>query len=176
MAGIVNAWTLDSAKSDKQARELVDMPVVSYARTFGQCNGRGDAEIAAYQELVQAYGEKEAEVHRAMCWFLLWGSHTGNTLNGFIGAKPSKPGASNFFLVTFFLYYALLFFGIINAVAFIIKFMPQVPPWFSSGFGAVLISVASVWKVPLGILAHIAGAKDEMPSSLTVSAGARKTK
>eukprot|EP00658_Telonema_sp_P-2_P084680 TRINITY_DN9466_c0_g1_i1.p2 TRINITY_DN9466_c0_g1~~TRINITY_DN9466_c0_g1_i1.p2 ORF type:complete len:148 (-),score=27.79 TRINITY_DN9466_c0_g1_i1:145-588(-) len=143
------------------------MPVVTYARIFGEQNGRGEMEIEAYQQLVHAYGEKEAKVHRAMCWFLMWGSWTGNTLNGFVGRKPGKPGASRFFLFTFFLWYVIPFFGIINTAAFFLRFLPPCPKWFNAIFGVVLITVASLWKVPLALIAVCFGIKDDQPSSLT---------
>lgn len=100
---------------------------VRYAHVFSESDGRGAEDAAAYAALVDAMGEGRAASVRALCWFLYWGSITGNTLNSALGYTAPKPGYDSWFLALFFAYYALLFFGLINLVSFLLK-APLSPP------------------------------------------------
>ena len=63
------------AKIDQKA------PVVVYATTFALETGRGAKVQAAYDKLAGAIGGGKALSARALCWALLWGKTTGNTIN-----------------------------------------------------------------------------------------------
>eukprot|EP00931_Biecheleriopsis_adriatica_P074174 TRINITY_DN48293_c0_g1_i1.p1 TRINITY_DN48293_c0_g1~~TRINITY_DN48293_c0_g1_i1.p1 ORF type:complete len:168 (-),score=23.73 TRINITY_DN48293_c0_g1_i1:93-596(-) len=163
MAGVENALTLNTASSEKAARAVVDLPAVSYGRAFAESRGQGPKESEAYSTLTASCGEGQAACVRAMCWFLHWGSHTGNTLNGIVGRKPLKEGTSLFFKVTFAIYYGILFWGVVTPVSFLVSKFPQVPSWFSAAFGVVLITTASIWMVPLGLIATLLRVETKAP-------------
>merc|ERR1740121_1189290 len=102
-------------------------------------------------------GAGKAGSVRALCWFLLWGSTGGNTINSFLFGRlrcAPKKGSSVVFETLFVLYYGLLF-GLIAVVNKILTFFPGVPPWFSAGFGVLLTFIAGVWIVPLGLIATV---------------------
>eukprot|EP00933_Yihiella_yeosuensis_P045079 TRINITY_DN40393_c0_g1_i1.p1 TRINITY_DN40393_c0_g1~~TRINITY_DN40393_c0_g1_i1.p1 ORF type:complete len:266 (-),score=30.78 TRINITY_DN40393_c0_g1_i1:114-809(-) len=161
MAGVDDAKKLNCASSEKECRNVVDLPEVTYARIFAESAGRGEAEANAYQSNVKASGQGAAASLRAMCWFLHWGSYTGNTLNSIIGRRSTT--ASMLFKITFFAYYCILFWGIVSPVSFLVSYFPKVPKWFSACFGVVLITVASIWLLPLGLMALVCGANSKRP-------------
>ena len=101
-------------------------------------------------------GHGKAKSVRALCWFLLWGSIGGNTINAFLSRIVGKPKAdsSALFELFFFIYYGPLFL-IIAVVNALLRFFPRVPSWFSAGFGALLTVIASVWILTPGILAQL---------------------
>ena len=70
---------------------------------------------------------------RALCWFLLWGSIGGNTINAFFArlTGKAKTGSSLVFELVFFVYYGPLFL-IIATVNALLRFAPRVPKWFSA--------------------------------------------
>lgn len=164
MAGIADAAKLDKAKSAAEAQGLCNSsgPGISYARIFAESGARGDNEREAHAEMVKEYGEGRASSLQAICWFLYWGSFTGNTLNGILGLKERKEGMSLYFKVTFFLFYGPLFFILINVVSLLIKPAPRVPAWFSALFGVILATIAGLFFFPLGVLGFILDAMDTL--------------
>ena len=75
---------------------------------------------------------------RALCWALLWGKTTGNTINSVRGKLVSlKWWKISPFELIMFLYYGPLFLviGVLNAG---LTLAPRVPAWFSAVFGAIL--------------------------------------
>mmetsp|Transcript_64231 Transcript_64231/g.144986 ORF Transcript_64231/g.144986 Transcript_64231/m.144986 type:complete len:252 (-) Transcript_64231:158-913(-) len=157
MAGVTDHAKLMCAKSTKESVQVVDeadRPGVSYARVFAESDGRGQAEAEAYAEVDKAYGAGRAASIKALCWFLLWGSTGGNTVNAFIKGRlrgAPKPGSSCAFELIFFIYYGPLFL-LIALVNALLPFFPRVPAWFSAAFGVLLAFIASVWIIPVGVL------------------------
>lgn len=156
MAGVEEAVPLLQADSLEVAKSCgptasQNCEAIAYARTFGEGNGRGPLEADAYRRLAESYGPKKASSLRALCWFLLWGSLGGNTVNAFwkgrLRCQP-KIGSSPIFELFFFLVYGPLFLviAIVNAL---LRYFPQVPTWFSAFFGAFLTVVASIWIIPV---------------------------
>lgn len=169
MAGITNAAALNEAKDAEECAKICEAADpecglgIRYARMFAETNGRGPGEAEAFQKCVEKYGKGRAESIRAMCWFLHWGSFTGNTLNTFLGlfGKKRRADASTFFLATFTGYYSVMFYGIIGAVGCVLRFCPRVPKVVNMVFGCVLATIAGgLGFVPLGILGKLIGAKD----------------
>lgn len=160
MAGIADADKLDHAQSTTEALSVCNLPGISYARIFAEGGPRSSQEKKAYADVVKEYGEGRASSLQAVCWFLHWGSYTGNTLNGILGFKEGKPGLSLVFKATFLAYYGALFYGLINLVSLILKPAPRVPGWFSAGFGAILAAIGGSFFFPLGVIGKIVDAKD----------------
>mmetsp|Transcript_91007 Transcript_91007/g.167105 ORF Transcript_91007/g.167105 Transcript_91007/m.167105 type:complete len:166 (-) Transcript_91007:53-550(-) len=160
MAGISEADKLDQAKSAEEAQGICNLPGILYARVFAESGPRGAKEKEAYGEIVKSYGEGRASSLNAICWFLHWGSFTGNTLNGILGFKEKKEGMSLFFKTTFVAYYGPLFYGLINIVSLILKPVPKpVPTFINAGFGAVLATIAGSFFTPLGVVGKVIDAK-----------------
>mmetsp|Transcript_11383 Transcript_11383/g.36024 ORF Transcript_11383/g.36024 Transcript_11383/m.36024 type:complete len:256 (-) Transcript_11383:134-901(-) len=63
------------AEPDAQA------PAVKYATTFAHEAGRGADERAAFESLSKELGPRKASSVRSLCWALLWGKTTGNSIN-----------------------------------------------------------------------------------------------
>jgi len=160
MAGIADATKLDNAKSATETQSICKLPGVSYARAFAEKGPRSAQEKEAYAEAVKEYGEGGASSLQAICWFLHWGSFTGNTLNGILGFKEGKKGQSLFFKASFLLWYAFLFYFVINLVGFLIKPLPKVPKPLSAGFGFILAVIAGSFFFPLGVIGTIVNAKN----------------
>ena len=165
MAGVDDVDSLMNADSLETCQKLSPHPAVSYARIFAENNGRGQAEAAAFQKLAEAEGPKRAASVQALCWFLLWGSIGGNTINGFLarfkgqGRKDSKL----LFELLFAVYYGPLFL-LIAVVNFLLQFFPKVPAWFSAAFGVVLTFIAGTWIIPVGILSLLIPAQPNVLS------------
>ena len=172
MAGIQNPLGLNAARRLDEvvgyATDVVSRAAVTYARIFAITDGRGKKVDEAYGTLVAACGEGQAKSVVAACWFLYWGSFTGNTLNGAIKYKQPKPGTSERFLLQFLFYYGVLFFGIITFVSAIIKALPRLPKWLSAIFGVVLAVVAGCFFTPLGMLGKLVGATRTAAGSVKV--------
>ena len=56
-------------------------PEVQFATTFAEESGRGTKVRAAFDKLVASIGKGKALSVRALCWALLWGKTTGNSIN-----------------------------------------------------------------------------------------------
>ena len=160
MAGVEDAQGLMKAGSEHECRSFVDDPAISYARIFAEHDGRGAAEGKAYEELSEATRPGFATSVRALCWFLLWGSIGGNTINAFISRLKGRPkaGSSFFFELAFFIYYGPLFL-IIAIVNGLLRFAPRVPKWFSAFFGVLLTIIAGTWIVLPGLLGLMVATK-----------------
>ena len=165
MAGLNDPSQLMSAKSLAECTNVVDDPAIVYARTFAEHDGRGVVEEEAFKTLAVATDGGFARSVRALCWFLLWGSIGGNTLNGFFArlAGRKKTGSSVLFEVLFTAYYGLLFL-VIAGVNALLKFAPRVPKWFSAIFGLLLTVIAGTWISLPGLLAQIVPAKPRILS------------
>jgi AhpD family alkylhydroperoxidase len=156
MAGVEEPGRLMKAGSESECRRLVDDPAISFARVFAEHDGRGDAVERAAGELADSTSAAHAGSVRALCWFLLWGSIGGNTLNGFFARLAGRPktGSSALFEVLFTLYYGPLFLviAIVNAL---LRFTPRVPGFVSAGFGLLLTVIASAWVLIPGLLGTV---------------------
>ena len=99
MAGVENQEELMKAANVEECRALVDDPAITYARVFAENDGRGNLEEEGFQSLSQKTSAGFANSVRALCWFLLWGSIGGNTINGFLARLrgQGKPGSSALF-------------------------------------------------------------------------------
>ena len=127
-------------------------PEVSFATTFAEEAGRGAKVVAAYDKLVGKIGKGKALSVRALCWALLWGKTTGNSINivrgKLVGLKWHKLSP---FDLLMFLYYGPLFLiiGILNAG---LAIAPTVPAWFSAVFGAILWVPQALHLFVMGVL------------------------
>jgi AhpD family alkylhydroperoxidase len=160
MAGVEDPKGLMKAKSEDECRSFVDDPAISFARIFAEQDGRGPAVDQAFQSLSGATRPGYAASVRALCWFLLWGSIGGNTINAFLSRLKGRPktGSSFVFEFFFFVYYGPLFL-IIAIVNGLLRFAPRVPKWFSAFFGLLLTVIAGTWIVLPGLLGLVAGTK-----------------
>ena len=115
-----------------------------------QRQGRGARK--AFDELVKAVGPGKAAACKAQCWFLHWGSTSGNTLLSFWKGRllgESKCGSNPLFEIVFALYYTPCYL-LISATSSVLKLFPaKVPKALSSGLGCVLTTVSSIWYVSL---------------------------
>ena len=118
---------------------------------------------ASFETLAATEGDGRAASVRALCWFLLWGSLGGNTINALLSRLKgtAKSNSSVLFELLFFIYYGPLF-ALIAVVNALLQFMPRVPAWSSASFGVLLTVIASVWIIPLGIIALIIPAKPQI--------------
>jgi AhpD family alkylhydroperoxidase len=151
---------LDSSKksSSKSSKEAMDAAMIAYAKDFGRCNGRGECLSKKYAELETKIGKGNAASVQALCWFLHWGSISGNTLlslyRGRLTGNP-KPGSNILFEILFAAYYTPLYL-VISATTLLFKAFPaRVPKLLSMAIGCTLTTVASVWIVPIGLLGFI---------------------
>jgi len=148
---------------------------VKYARTLAECGPRSTQEKEAFAEFAKVYGEGRASSLQAVCWFLHWGSFTGNTLNGMIGIKNNQGKEAKqtgcFFKLTFFLYYFPLFFILINLVGCLLKPLPKVPACVCATMGFVLALTAGIWFFPLGVIGIIVCAKPPIQDYEAIPSG-----
>lgn len=160
MAGVDDPQGLMKAESEVECRKFVDDPAISFARTFAENDGRGTVVEQSLAQLAQATKPAYAASVQALCWFLLWGSIGGNTLNAFFSRLKgqSKTGSSFLFETVFFLYYGPLFL-IIAIVNALLRFAPKVPKWFSAVFGLLLTVIAGTWIIIPGVLGLLFGTK-----------------
>jgi len=160
MAGVEDPDGLMKASSVEECRTFVDQPSITFARVFAENDGRGKKVEAAFTQLESKEGRGFANSVRALCWFLLWGSIGGNTINGFLARLKGKPKQNSSFLfeLFFFAYYGPLFL-IIAVVNGLLKFFPKVPKWFSASFGVLLTFIAGTWILIPGILGKILPSK-----------------
>ena len=72
----------------RMANTVVDKkaPEVSFATTFALEGGRGSKVTAAFDKLCGSVGKGKALSVRALCWALLWGKTTGNSINSVRGS------------------------------------------------------------------------------------------
>ncbi|MBL6720393.1 MAG: carboxymuconolactone decarboxylase family protein [Planctomycetes bacterium] len=157
MAGVEGQAQLMHAATEQECRAVVDDPAISFARVFAENNGRGEAVEAAFAQLADQKGAGRASSVQALCWFLLWGSLGGNTVNALLARfrGQAKPGSSLLFELLFFVYYGPLFLviAVLNAI---LKLAPRVPRWTSAGIGLTLTVVAGLWMILPGVLGLLA--------------------
>ncbi len=127
-------------------------PEVLYATAFAKECGRGSAVSSAYDTLISNIGDKRARSVRALCWALLWGKTTGNTINNARDKIIKKWELTQVESVEWFVmvYYGPLFLviGVLNKI---LTKMPSIPKWVSAGVGAVLWVPQALNIVPLGV-------------------------
>ena len=131
------------------------LPAVSYATTFAKEGGRGAAVRAAFDKLVASEGAGRAKNMRALCWFLLWGKTTGNSINSVRSKLVSlQLWKLTPFEVIMFVFYGPLFLviGILNAI---LTLAPTVPAWFSATTGVVLWFPQMLFVLPAGIISLV---------------------
>jgi len=160
MAGVEKTQEMLSACEKTQVADCAEQAhqaAVTYAYSFGERNGRGEEEASAFEELQTVYGASQASSIRALCWFLLWGSLGGNTINAFLfGRVCCAPAQSSslLFELIFFIYYGPLFL-VIAILMKLLKFAPRIPACLSATMGFVLTTCASIWILPVALLATI---------------------
>lgn len=139
-----------SAVVDKKAPEVV------YATVFAEECGRGARVQAAYSKLASSIGEGRALSVRALCWALLWGKTTGNTINAVRGKLlSSRWFKTSPFELAVFAFYGPLFL-VIGVTNTLLAKLPPVPGWLSTLIGVGLwvpqaVHLTSAGLVSLGM-------------------------
>jgi len=117
-----------------------------------------------FEGLKAAMGPKKAASVMALCWFLHWGSITGNTIGALTkGRLVGRPKCGSkwlsldpLFELAFTAYYGVCF-ALVTLTTLLLKAFPAgVPKPVNSVLGVVLLCVSSVWIVPLGLLGAVA--------------------
>ena len=106
--------------------DKMEGPAVEFAKVFATEGGRGAAVQKAFDKLVAAEGVGRAKNIRALCWALLWGKTTGNSINVVRGKLLSgKLWKLTPFDLIMFAFYGPLFLiiGVMNAG---LQFAPNV--------------------------------------------------
>jgi len=145
-------------------------PPVAYAKAFclarattsgGGGGGNNDVETAKeYAKLVDAIGTMKAYSVQALCWALVWGQATGNSINAArdklrAGAASDGSGAAaaSFSLLDLFLlvWYGPLFavIGVLNALLTVIP--GSFPSLVSTMLGALLWLPQALFIAPIGL-------------------------
>lgn len=127
-------------------------PSVIYAKTFAQEAGRGEKERAAFAALEGEIGSVKAASVHYLCWALLWGKTTGNSINN---ARTKVLGgdinAISMLDMILLLWYGPLFF-VIGVLNLILTKLPPVPGSVSTALGAVLWIPQALFIAPVGII------------------------
>jgi AhpD family alkylhydroperoxidase len=130
-------------------------PAVAFAKTFAIEAGRGADVDASYSKLIETIGEEKAKNVSCLCWALLWGKTTGNTINHtrdiILKLELKKVKSVDLFV---FCYYGPLFL-LIAALNASLKCAPLLSKNFSSALGAFLWVPQAIFIFPLGVLAII---------------------
>lgn len=130
-------------------------PAVIYAKTFAIEAGRGPDVEASFVKLADGLGYAKARSVQALCWALLWGKTTGNTINNardkILSLKLTSLTTMDVFILA---YYGPLFLviGILNKI---LSFMPNIPKIVSAGLGAFLWLPQAINIAPLGLVSII---------------------
>lgn len=133
------------AEPDAQA------PAIKYAATFAHESGRGADERAAFEALSKELGPGKAASVRSLCWALLWGKTTGNTINATRGKLLSFDFVSLTALeMLVFFYYGFLFM-VIGVLNMLLAMAPSVPAWASTLLGTVLYVPQLIHILPMGL-------------------------
>jgi AhpD family alkylhydroperoxidase len=122
---------------------------VTFAKVFAAEAGRGGAVDVALGELKAAEGAARARSTRALCFALLWGKTTGNTINSFRDGALRLQSGPFHFLVTAF--YGPLF-AVIGALNAGLARLPPIPAAASTALGAVLWVPQAIHIAALGAL------------------------
>ena len=124
---------------------------VVYATAFAHESGRGSDVSSSYDTLVSKIGGKKAQSVRALCWALLWGKTTGNTVNNardkLVKFQWMQLRTVDLFVVG---YYGPLFLviGVLNKI---LEVRPSIPKVVSAVVGAVLWLPQALNIIPLGV-------------------------
>lgn len=130
-------------------------PEVIYAATFANESGRGSDVASSYDALVTKIGSHKAQSVRALCWALLWGKTTGNTVNRsrdkILKFQWAQLRTVDLFVLA---YYGPLFFviGVLNKM---LMFAPSIPKSVSAALGAVLWLPQALNIIPLGLVSIV---------------------
>lgn len=125
---------------------------VKFAVVFAEEGGRGERVVSAFGALVMSEGRGRAKNVRALCWALLWGKTTGNSINVVRGKLlRGRLWQLTPFDLLMFMYYGPLFLviGVLNAM---LKLMPRIPPFVSAAIGAVLWVPQALHILPAGLV------------------------
>ncbi|KAL7544629.1 hypothetical protein ACHAWF_009019 [Thalassiosira exigua] len=126
-------------------------PEVIYATAFAHESGRGSDVASSYDTLVTKIGSCKAQSVRALCWALLWGKTTGNTVNSardkILKFQLTQLRAVEIFVMA---YYGPLFLviGVLNKM---LAVAPGIPKVVSAALGAVLWLPQALNIIPLGL-------------------------
>jgi len=125
---------------------------VIYATAFAHESGRGSDVDSSYDALVAKIGSRRAQSVRALCWALLWGKTTGNTVNS-ARDKILKLQLTQLRTVDLFVlaYYGPLFLviGLLNKMLTVAP--SGIPKAVSIALGAVLWLPQALNIIPLGL-------------------------
>jgi len=130
-------------------------PHVVYAKSFAIESGRGSDVEAEYAKLVEAIGSAKAKNVNALCWALLWGKTTGNSINNardkILKLSWSKVTSIDLFVLA---YYGPLFIiiGLFNAL---LTVAPLIPKGASAALGVILWVPQALNILPLGLLSLV---------------------
>lgn len=160
MAGISNVD--GGAAGDSNHLEV---QAIKYAKTFALQSGRGGEVESSYTTLVkelescfaqhQQYPDAAHSIN-ALCWALLWGKTTGNTINMARDKilRRDLHGSMTSLEMFVFLYYGPLF-GIIGVLNLVLLVMPKLSPGVQAGLGALLWLPQAINIVPLGVVSLV---------------------
>lgn len=130
-------------------------PAVVYAKVFATEAGRGKDVDAAYERLAGEIGAAHAMSVRSLCWALLWGKTTGNTINAARDKIKSWEFGSLSLLDLFVLGYYGPLFAVIAVLNAILVKSPKIPAAASAGLGAILWVPQALNILPLGIISIV---------------------
>lgn len=129
-----------------ECKQLVD-----YGVLFGRHHGYGEEVQNAYEGIKANLGFLTAKATEASCFFLLWGSLSGNTINAFlfetIAKGEKREGSNRVFEFLFSFWYGGLFL-IIKGTSMLLRCLPEVPAVVSLIISLVLALVAFSWIFP----------------------------
>ena len=161
MAGISNVNGNNGGVGVDTSNHL-EVQAVKYAKTFALQSGRGGEVESSYSTLVkeiesqhQQYPDAARSIN-ALCWALLWGKTTGNTINMARDKILNRDlhGSITSLEMFVFIYYGPLF-AIIGVLNLILLAMPKLPPGVQAGLGAFLWLPQAINIVPLGVVSLV---------------------
>jgi hypothetical protein len=132
-------------------------PIVAYAKSFCLAGGRGtEIETKELAKLTDAIGPLKASSVNKLCWALLWGQTTGNSINSARDKilSLSLSSVTNLDIVLLSWYGPLFVaIGIVNAI---LKRIPgSLPAVVSTVLGVILWIPQAVFIAPVGLLSLI---------------------
>jgi len=126
-------------------------PPIVYATKFAEAAGRGKKERAAFVVLEEAIGSGKAASVHCLCWALLWGKTTGNSINNAL----TKVMGGDIRAISGLDVFLLLWYGPLFLVIFLLNLilarMPHVSPLISTTIGVVLWLPQALFILPVGI-------------------------
>lgn len=125
---------------------------VIYATKFAQEAGRGEEVQTAFSVLEEKIGSAKAASVKYLCWALLWGKTTGNSINNarskVLGCKLTSISPLDLLLLV---WYGPLFL-VIGVLNLILAKAPPVAGLVSTILGAILWLPQAIFISPLGII------------------------